>query len=114
MADFWGADQDEESMQLEEDERMRAMEEAVAACMAEQGFEYIPVDHSTRTVVVHDDEEEDIESVEWAQQYWYGVTTEPWADEAPSVEEEWVDPNEDYVNAMSPLRAGGLLRGPAR
>jgi len=114
MADFWGADQDEESMQREEDERMRAMEEAVAACMAEQGFEYIPVDHSTRTVVVHDDEEEDIESVEWAQQYGYGVTTEPWADEAPSVEEEWVDPNEDYVNAMSPLRAGGLLRGPAR
>src|SRR5690625_1845039 len=104
MADFWGAEQDEESMMREENERMRAMEEAVAACMAEQGFEYIPVDHAMGADIVNVvEDEEDTETAEWAQQYGHGVTPDPWAEEEASfAEKEWVDPNEEYINAMSP------------
>lgn len=99
----WGGDQDSEDIEREEAERNRKVEEIVATCMADEGFEYIPVEYDMGTTFFTEDEDWDTE--EWAQQYGYGITTNPWADEEEAVaepEEEWTDPNDDYVSGMSP------------
>lgn len=97
---LYGMDEDPEEWQREEDERSRKVEEMIATCMAEEGFEYVPMDTSSASFSFVDDE--DWDSEEWAAQYGYGVSTDPWADDQPvEPAEEWVDPNEDYVMAMS-------------
>ena len=100
LSSVWGMDQDPEEWQREEEERQREVEELVAACMAEEGFEYTPAVHEGSVMMSEDD---DWGSEEWTAQYGYGVTTDPWMDDQP-VEpiEEWVDPNQDYVESMSP------------
>lgn len=98
----WGSGQDPEEMEREEAERMREVEEVVASCMADEGFEYTPVEYDTGGMIVTEDEDWDTE--EWAQQYGYGVTTDPWSaqeEEVAEPEEEWVDPNDEYVSGMS-------------
>ena len=81
------------------------VEELVAECMAELGSEYTPVDYSQMGWSVGPDDL-DVEwgSREFAEKYGYGATTDPWgneemADEPP--DQQWVDPNQDYVMAMS-------------
>ncbi|WP_176554722.1 hypothetical protein [Georgenia sp. 311] len=102
LGDVWGLDQDPEEWEREEAERQRQVEEAVAACMAEEGFEYTPAVYDGGSSVVID-EDDDWGSEEWTAQYGYGITTDPWLDEQPvEPEEEWVDPNQEYVEAMSP------------
>lgn len=79
------------------------MEELVAECMAEQGFEYIPVDWS-QSGVSYSSDDLDVEwgSREFAEKYGYGASTDPWGtEEAEMPLDEFVDPNEDYVMAMS-------------
>ncbi|WP_413450874.1 hypothetical protein AA0Y32_01785 [Georgenia phoenicis] len=96
---LWGSDQSPEDLEREQVEQNREIEEMVAACMAEEGFEYTPVEQDMGTVVTDD---EDWNTEEWAQQYGYGVTTDPWSEEvSDEPEEEWTDPNEDYVAGMS-------------
>lgn len=102
LGSVWGMDQDPEEWEREEAERQREVEEVVAACMGEEGFEYLPAvfDGGTSMVV----EDDDWGNEEWTAQYGYGVTTDPWMDEQPvEPEEEWVDPNQDYVDSMSAL-----------
>ena len=75
--------------------QQREMEEIIAACMAEQGFEYTPAE-PTRF-----EEPEDLpewDSKEYAEQYGYGATT---SDEIYGGGEEYVDPNADYLATMS-------------
>ncbi|GAA3804413.1 hypothetical protein [Cellulomonas soli] len=72
-------------------------EESVAACMLALGFEYIPVDNSGQSVDLTGDLE--YTSREYAEKYGYGMATTYEASQAQS--EEWVDPNQDYVSAMS-------------
>ena len=98
--DIYG-DWDEEQGQAQQ---MR-VEEIVAECMAEQGFEYIPVDYSQQGFTMTS-EDLDVEwgSREFAEKYGYGATTDPWGNEAAMAEppdQEWVDPNQDYVMSMS-------------
>ena len=96
----WGGVQDPEELEREEAERNREVEEVIAGCMADEGFEYTPVDYGTSTFSYTEDE--DWDTREWAEQYGYGITTDPWSEEVvEEPEEEFVDPNEDYVNAMS-------------
>lgn len=78
------------------------VEEITAECMAELGFDYTPVDQAQG--FVDSGVELDVEwgTREFAEQYGYGITTDPWS----SVDEEqhameWVDPNQEYVEAMS-------------
>lgn len=79
--------------------QLTRMEEAIAACMADEGFSYTPIDYSA-TEVDFLDSDLGVESgtLEFAQLYGYGLTTDPWgtddAEEAP-------DPNAEYVAAMS-------------
>lgn len=83
--------------------QMMEVEEITAECMAEQGFEYIPVDYSSQTSFSSDELDVEWGTLEFAEQYGYGATTNPWGDaeEVPTEGEEWVDPNQDYVMAMS-------------
>lgn len=104
LGGLFGDDMSQEQLEQEEAERSRQVEESVATCMAEQGFEYIPVDNSGS--VTYYAEDDDWGTEEWTQQYGYGITTDPWEDEEDAgpepVDEEWSDPNDDYVMAMSP------------
>ncbi|WP_298988845.1 hypothetical protein [uncultured Pseudokineococcus sp.] len=88
--------------QSEEDmaAQMREVEELTAACMQEQGFDYTPMDTSQAFGDMTVEEDVDYESEEYIATHGYGMTT--WEEEAaPEEEEEWVDPNEDYVAGMS-------------
>jgi hypothetical protein len=81
---------------------MRRVEEVVAACMAEEGFDYTPMD--TSQMVSGPPEDLDVEwgTLEFAEQYGYGITTNPYGDPAESMpQEEFVDPNAEYVESMS-------------
>lgn len=92
-------DMSEEEAQAQADEQMRRIEEQTAECMAEQGFEYQPMDNSGGST----DYEfyDNMDTVEWAEQYGYGASTSedvPWPGED---EEAYVDPNSELLNSMS-------------
>jgi len=76
------------------------LEESIAACMADKGFEYKPVVHSAGGGTAAGKNTLDVQfgTKEFAEQYGYGETTSPYGDTA---QEEPVDPNEASVNAMS-------------
>lgn len=76
------------------------IEELVASCMADEGFEYIPVDQSQYTSFSSDDEDRDTE--EWVAANGYGMTQSPeQIEEQNKQAEEYVDPNGDYVSSLS-------------
>lgn len=90
----------------ESNRQMMEVEEITADCMAELGFEYTPVDYSTQGGVSFSSDDLDVEwgSREFAEQYGYGATTDPWSDQEmpePDPGDEWVDPNQEYVESMS-------------
>lgn len=81
-------------------EQAREVEELVAACMAEQGFEYIPVDQSQYTAFL---EEENRDTEEWVAAHGYGVNM---TDEETSARYgEFEDPNAEYVASLSRVEA---------
>jgi hypothetical protein len=86
---------------------MLRVEETVAECMAEQGFDYTPMDPTTQGGMSFSSEDLDVEwgSREFAEQYGYGITTDPFAElqgSQPEPEpEEYVDPNAEYIESMS-------------
>lgn len=85
-------------------DQQREVEELVAECMAEQGFEYVPVDYASMSQpAVAEESEVEWGTREFAEQYGYGMTSWPGMDEEPLPEEDmgWEDPNQAYVEAMS-------------
>lgn len=104
---LWGNEEfDEEKYKKEEAER----QEFIAKCMSEQGWEYIPVPYQDGGVVIGDDGDGDegpaYGTLEFAQKYGYGAVNWPGQDEteepeAPMPEEEYVDPNQDYVMSLT-------------
>ncbi len=80
---------DYEKMQVEQ-------ENIIASCMQEAGFEYTPQDVSSISTAW--DDELEWGSEEFAEKYGYGYSSGPRSEDG---EEEWVDPNADYVAAMS-------------
>ena len=90
----------------EMDAQTREREALVATCMQEQGFEYVPMDPGTDGSSSLDEGEDapvvDYDSEEYAATEGYGVFTYDEEDQAADEPvEEYVDPNEDYVAAMS-------------
>ena len=78
------------------------VEEITATCMREEGFDYTPQDTSAYAEDLEAVEEGPAyDSLEFAREQGYGMTTVP--EEATEVppEEEFVDPNADYVASMS-------------
>ncbi|MCC2312791.1 hypothetical protein [Cellulomonas xiejunii] len=76
--------------------QQREMDEIIAACMAEQGFEYT-ADESMTMGMAADEDMPEWNSKEYAEEYGYGATTSGGMDDG----EEWVDPNADYLATMS-------------
>ena len=99
LSEYWSAlygDYD----QSDYDDMNKEQEELVAACMADEGFEYIPVDQSQYTSFSDDDVDRDTE--EWVAEHGYGMQQSP--EEIEEMNEqatEYVDPNQDYVMALS-------------
>lgn len=86
--------------------QMMRVEEIVAECMSEQGFEYTPVDYSTQPGFdsAGEEPEEEWGTLEFAKKWGYGATTNPWGtpeEEPVPSDQEWVDPNQEYIDAMS-------------
>lgn len=78
------------------------VEERVAACMAEAGFEYVPVDWSQGSFDADAALEVEWGTPEFAEEYGYGATTDPYGDSSP--ETASTDPNQannEIVEAMS-------------
>lgn len=95
---FGDDDRTQEDYERESVDQERRLEELVASCMADEGFDYTPrpVDNGSFAVV-----DDDWGSEEWTQQYGYGITTQ-YGMEIPEEEaEQWSDPNEAYLEAMS-------------
>lgn len=75
----------------------REVQELVAECMADEGFEYIPVDMTQYTTF--SDDMEDMDTEEWVSQNGYGFNM---SSESASEESEMPeDPNQDYVESLS-------------
>lgn len=93
----WESDNPEEDQARWRDEEARR-QEAIRACMAEEGFDYIPVQQPEESYQVWGPENEE----EMARTQGFGIST--WyGNEDQFTEEavEWEDPNQETVEAMS-------------
>lgn len=96
----WG-DYDQEAANKEQIE----VENLVAECMAAEGFEYTPQDYSSMNgTMVSSEDFEDQNTKEWVTKNGYGMSMHLDMTEEPTdgeTQEEWVDPNADYVASLS-------------
>jgi len=88
------------------DHEGRLQEEYIAACMADLGFTYLPRDDNFGSVWFHDGEDEiQWGTLEFAENYGFGISTDPWGWNDPDHEmnqvTEWHDPNQELIEAMS-------------
>jgi len=99
LSEYWSAlygDYDEDTYAAQSKEQ----EELIAACMADEGFEYIPVDQTQYAGFSDDDVDRDTE--EWVAEHGYGMQQSPEEIEAMNEQaNDYVDPNQDYVMALS-------------
>ncbi|WP_411698254.1 hypothetical protein [Conyzicola sp.] len=80
--------------------QQKKVEELVATCMAEEGFDYTPVDQSQYQGMSFDDEDRDTE--EWVAEHGYGMNQTPEEiEEMNAQSEDFVDPNQSYIEALS-------------
>ena len=95
MSAFYGS-QDQDFY----NEQNKQIEELVAACMNDDGWEYLPVDQTQFGNFDYDAEERNTE--EWVAANGYGANlTQEQQDEMYGSPEEFVDPNQDYVSTLS-------------
>lgn len=83
-----------------------ALDEAIAECMKDQGFEYTPVDFTKIDIGMPVIDEEDTKTREYAEKYGYGVLQGPWMDEPTESGDEaeaLLDPNAEYKASMTDL-----------
>lgn len=103
MSAMWGGNLSPEEQEAQWAEQNRLREEAIAECMTDEGFEYIPVDSSGGIIIT--DEEDDPwkpDDRDWVAQYGYGMVNSPGMEEEMPVEEEGpVDPNQEYIESLS-------------
>ena len=95
--------------------QQKKVEELVAICMAEEGFDYKPVDQSQYSFTSTSDEE-DRDTEEWVAEHGYGSFQTPEEQEEMNAQtEDYVDPNSEYVMALSPSEQTAyyeVLQGP--
>ena len=90
-------DYDEDSMIAQQNEQ----EELIATCMADEGFEYVPVANSQYSGMMSDSGE-DSNTEKWVAENGYGMSQSPeQIAEQQEQSEEFVDPNQDYVMSLS-------------
>lgn len=93
----------DKAAQQHEAEQNNQVEEAIAACMAAEGFDYVPKVDGTPTPV-SGDEGTDLwrpDDRGWVERYGYGLTDNPYTDLAASAEPGPVDPNEAYLDGLT-------------
>ncbi|SEM68355.1 hypothetical protein E3O25_15105 [Cryobacterium sp. TMT1-3] len=96
MSSMYG-DYDEDSMIAQQNEQ----EELIATCMADEGFDYVPVDNSQYSGMMSDDGEE-YGTEKWVAENGYGMSQSPeQIAEQQEQSESYVDPNQDYVMSLS-------------
>ncbi|GAA1750431.1 hypothetical protein [Agromyces humatus] len=79
----------------------KEVEEIVAACMADEGFDYTPVDQSQN--MSFEDDWEERQTEEWVASNGWGMVQTPEEMEAQQEDaEEFVDPNQPYLESLSP------------
>lgn len=103
LSALYGGDMSEEEMVAQSERDNREREELTAKCMAEEGFEYLPVIYDG-SMSFSSGEEWKPDDREWVAQYGYGMVNWPGRDEQvdpPTDGEEWVDPNQEYVESLS-------------
>jgi hypothetical protein len=92
----WETGDDPEAAQARYQEQETQVQELIRQCMAGEGFEYIPVQYPTPEFDRGFDEEE------WVRTQGFGITT--WfgnEEEQGRFDSDWVDPNQEIVEAMS-------------
>jgi len=97
-ADDGEAGLDEQNAEYER--QQREVEQLVAECMREQGFDYLPREDGGM-VAASGGTDLEWGSAEFAEQFGYGISTDPrgWDDQDDAVASE--DPNQEYVDSMS-------------
>lgn len=101
LADFFGyANEDPEAAEAEYREQENRIQESIRQCMAEAGFEYQPVLPPEGSFGFVDEE---FDEGEWVRTQGFGITTWYGNEEVTEPEriEEWVDPNQEMLEAMS-------------
>ncbi|MGH9136115.1 MAG: hypothetical protein ACRD0G_03590 [Acidimicrobiales bacterium] len=85
MEGYWQEQNEQQQLQIQE-------------CMNEAGFEYNPETDG----MMFEDPLGELSPVEYAEQWGFGVYTMMDPDSSPFADQEWVWPNEDIVNELSP------------
>jgi hypothetical protein len=102
LADFFGwSDEDPEAAEAEYREQESRIQESIRLCMAEAGFEYQPMLPPEGSFGFADEE---FDEGEWVRTQGFGITTWYGNEDAvmePERAEEWVDPNQEMLEAMS-------------
>lgn len=96
LSGVWGDELSPEEQEAENAEMNRRIEEAVADCMTEQGFDYVPF---IAPSVTGDDVEWLPDDRDWVAQYGYGIATSPYPT-GQGVDLD-SDPNEEYAQSLS-------------
>jgi hypothetical protein len=100
LSAVYGGDLSPEEQQQQFAEQQEQQQELVAQCMQDQGFEYRP-DTSSSSFTSSEDVEWEPDDREWVAQYGYGAVNSPMSEEPAPQEQEYVDPNADYVASLS-------------
>lgn len=100
---LYDGDVSPEDLQSEADAQQVQMEEAIAACMQAEGFEYIPDVGTGSGVSFSVGEDWNPDDKAWVEKYGYGIFSWPGMDDEPSEEdfEEYVNPNQEYIDSLS-------------
>ena len=116
LGEFLGwstVDFDAEAEEARWAEQEREVQEQIASCMREQGFEYTPIDTNAQRAFFEQVEDEfEWGSEEWTEKWGFGVTTQRFSQGqvGPDLvghnwdqinEEGPPDPNQDYVESLS-------------
>ncbi len=101
LSEYFSAIYGDGSDESEWQDKQNQVEELVAECMTEEGFEYVPVDYSQQGGSSFSGAEWKPEDEEWVAQYGYGFVNYPGRTDEPVIDDEWVDPNQDYVMSLS-------------
>jgi hypothetical protein len=101
--DVDGSPQSQNEAQAEMDRQNREVQDIIASCMAEQGFEYIPDLQAGGSVHVAQELEYEWGTLAFAERFGFGISTDPWGwnDRDHAEEEPWVDVNADVREGMS-------------
>lgn len=99
----FGGDMSPEEQQKKFDEQQRKQEELMAECMAKEGFEYTPNLQNGGMIIASDDDDAKWEpdKKSWVEKYGYGIVNNPWSSDSGSQPEEYVDPNQEYIESLS-------------